>query len=246
MIFNFFKRKKQEERPNVEEHIANLRNEIFNALQPLQELGEKMRLVEERVRKIEETVVSLKDIVDEHSRELDRIKGDFEKLMSMYEMMANMYNPFVRKPKITNLEETKEKTMKEKTKIIKETKEEYSKYLPLDEIKKDPMFIAVVMAWLQFLVKKAGFENAKRALEYYKEVGWITENVYIELLKYLQGFKNVRPIGTELKPEDHLVSLYFIVKLKKGDIKKYSYEEIYKELVEKGIITPDVGDQIYK
>ena len=239
MIFKFFK-KKEEEKPNFEEHITNLRNEIFNALQPLQELGEKMRLVEERVRKIEETVVGLKDTVEMHNQEIERIKGDFEKLMSLYEMIANMYNPFVQKPKIIKKEIEKKETKKE----IK--KEDYTEYLPLDEIKKDPMYIAVVMAWLQFLVKKAGFENAKRALEYYKELSWITENVYIELLKYLQGFKNVRPIGTELKPEDHLVSLYFIVKLKKGDFKKVDYEEIYKELVEKGIITPDIGDEIYK
>jgi flagellar protein FlaE len=77
----------------------------------------------------------------------------------------------------------------------------------------------VVFEWLDFLINKAGFENTGNALEYYAEVGWMTETVREDLREYMRGFSEVesfdpdRPGPADLDVDDHVLSLVYIARL---------------------------------
>lgn len=77
----------------------------------------------------------------------------------------------------------------------------------------------VVFEWLDFLINKAGFENTGNALEYYEEVGWITEEAREDLREYMRGFSEVesfdpdRPGPADIDMDDHVMSLVYIARL---------------------------------
>jgi len=231
-MLSFLKRKKEEE-VKVEDTIQQpviFTEEIKELSTAIKELSEKVRTFDERLRKVENTVSTLRSTVEVNQENIQRILQSFDKLVSIYELVASTVNPFIEVP------QPKEEKVEIKKEEITETKAE--NILPLDEIKKDPIFVATVLGWLNYLVEKAGVQGAKRALEYYKEIGWITEKVYIELLKYLKGFHSEKE-GI-LSPEDHIVSLYFITKLKKGIADNINFKKIYEEIIEKGIKEPEL------
>ena len=77
----------------------------------------------------------------------------------------------------------------------------------------------VVFEWLDFLINKAGFENTGNALDYYEEVGWITDETRSSLREYMRGFSEVesfdpeRPGPADLDVDDHVMSLVYVARL---------------------------------
>ena len=71
----------------------------------------------------------------------------------------------------------------------------------------------VVFEWLSFLLEKAGFRGANEAIDYYADVGWITEEVTDDLEDYLLGLDETAGDGGDLSIDDHLLSLVHIAKL---------------------------------
>lgn len=71
----------------------------------------------------------------------------------------------------------------------------------------------MVFEWLEFLQENAGFRGATEALDYYQNVGWITEDVESDLSDYLLGLDDRPGEGAELEMDDHLLSLVYVAKL---------------------------------
>jgi flagellar protein FlaE len=72
----------------------------------------------------------------------------------------------------------------------------------------------VVFEWLEFLLDSFGYKGANEALQYYEEVGWLTETVESSLNDYLLGLEN--PAGAEPAEsdiDDHKLSLVYIARL---------------------------------
>jgi archaellum component FlaD/FlaE len=89
---------------------------------------------------------------------------------------------------------------------------------PLEQIPSDPESIVVIMKWLQYLVDRTGKNNLPDTLGYYVDIGWISEDVRLDLINYSKGI-NEEPSQTgthppQLPTKDHLQSLLFIQKLK--------------------------------
>ena len=89
---------------------------------------------------------------------------------------------------------------------------------PLVQIPSDPESIVVTMKWLQYLVDKTGKSNLPDTLGYYVDIGWISEDVRLDLINYSKGITE-EPAQTDTRPpqlptKDHLQSLLFIQKLK--------------------------------
>ena len=59
--------------------------------------------------------------------------------------------------------------------------------IPLLEIPNDPERVVVLMKWLQFLVDKVGKDNLTDILEYYVDIGWISEKIVMNLIEYSEG-----------------------------------------------------------
>lgn len=90
---------------------------------------------------------------------------------------------------------------------------------PLLEIRTDPESIVVLMKWLQYLVEKIGKTQLPDVLGYYVDIGWISEDVRLDLLNYSKGIieenkGEARRDSANLPTKDHLQSLLFIQKLK--------------------------------
>jgi archaellum component FlaD/FlaE len=89
---------------------------------------------------------------------------------------------------------------------------------PLEQIPSDPESIVVIMKWLQYLVDRTGKNNLPGTLGYYVDIGWISEDVRLDLINYSKGItEEPAQTGThppQLPTKDHLQSLLFIQKLK--------------------------------
>ncbi len=72
----------------------------------------------------------------------------------------------------------------------------------------------IVLNWIEFLLEKVGRNNLAEILEYYIEIGWISEEVYSKMMTYANGIDYYveRPTW-KLLPEDHAKSLMFINQL---------------------------------
>ena len=71
----------------------------------------------------------------------------------------------------------------------------------------------IVFEWLTFLLETGGFRGANEAVDYYAEVGWITDAVSDDLEDYLLGLEDNGGDPDELAIDDHLLSLVHIAKL---------------------------------
>jgi len=89
---------------------------------------------------------------------------------------------------------------------------------PLVQTPSDPESIVVIMKWLQYLVDRTGKNNLGNTLGYYVDIGWISEDVRLDLINYSKGItEDPAQAGShqpQLPTKDHLQSLLFIQKLK--------------------------------
>ena len=108
---------------------------------------------------------------------------------------------------------------------------------PLKEVPSDPENIIVLMKWLQYLLDKCGRDNLSNILDYYVDIGWISQNAKISLIDYSQGITGesnneevTRQNITNLPSKDHIQSLIFIQKLKGKQFDKHFIDRIDGEL----------------
>jgi len=106
----------------------------------------------------------------------------------------------------------------------------------LTELPSDPENVIVLMKWMQYLIDRCGRENLSRVLDYYVDIGWISEDVKINLLDYSQGIsdENVNNMEkrdvADLPSRDHIQSFLFIQKLKGRNFDKHFLDRIDGEI----------------
>lgn len=72
----------------------------------------------------------------------------------------------------------------------------------------------VIFEWLEFLLTNFGYQGTNEALQYYKSVGWITEDVETTLNDYLLGLHSPgKTDTTETSMDDHKLSLVYIARI---------------------------------
>jgi len=120
-----------------------------------------------------------------------------------------------------------------------EIPEKYSKHKinlkPLNWISSDPNSVVVLMKWLQFLIDKVGKDNLGDVLDYYVDVGWISEKVISNLIDYSEGITEDSATAqkkqlSDLQAKDHIQSLMFIQRLKGEKQDKHFIERIERQL----------------
>ncbi len=104
---------------------------------------------------------------------------------------------------------------------------------PLTEVPNDPESVVVLMKWLQFLIDKCRRSYLSDILDYYVDVGWISEDVKISLIDYSSGITEEGKKGetankgtSDLPVRDHIQSLLFIQKLKGKQFDKHFLDRI--------------------
>lgn len=106
---------------------------------------------------------------------------------------------------------------------------------PLKEVPSDPESIIVLMKWLQYLIDKCGRDNLSNILDYYVDIGWITQDAKISLIDYSHGITEEDKKGeaikiSDLPSKDHIQSFIFIQKLKGRQFDKHFIDRIDSEL----------------
>ncbi|MCD6237110.1 MAG: hypothetical protein J7K13_04060 [Thermoplasmata archaeon] len=106
-------------------------------------------------------------------------------------------------------------------------------FYPLSTIPNDPESIVIVMKWLQYLVDKVGKSRVADVLNYYVDVGWITEEAKMKLLEYCEGITgregSEAPV-TNLMAKDHIQSFLFIQKLMGSNVDEYFISRIERDI----------------
>jgi len=91
----------------------------------------------------------------------------------------------------------------------------------LESIYNAPETSIILLNWVEFLMEKVGRNNLLDVLDYYSEIGWISDGVSNKILAYATGidYYDEKPTW-KLMPQDHTKSLMFIARLygKKIDV----------------------------
>ncbi|ABR55852.1 FlaD/FlaE family flagellar protein [Methanococcus aeolicus] len=87
----------------------------------------------------------------------------------------------------------------------------------LRDIPEDPISIIYTLKWLDYLSERVSTSNVSNAVKIYYNLGWISDEVVLQLLTYLKGIKkdnyDLKDNSCKLTITDHLVSLLFIERI---------------------------------
>jgi len=116
----------------------------------------------------------------------------------------------------------------------------------LSHLDSRPETSMLVLKWLEFLLERVGKNNLAEVLEYYVDIGWISDEVSIRMLSYAEGIDyDVEKPGWKLLPADHARSLYFIERILGGRIDRGFLAKVEMELerLEKELkVSPGAGE----
>jgi len=107
---------------------------------------------------------------------------------------------------------------------------------PLSEIPTDPESVIILMKWLQYLIDRCGHSNLSAILDYYVDIGWISQEAKISLVDYSHGITEEKKTETERKDvtnlpsRDHIQSFLFIQKLKGREFDRHFIDRIDSDL----------------
>ena len=108
---------------------------------------------------------------------------------------------------------------------------------PLTEIPNNPESVIILMKWLQYLIDICGRPNLTNILDYYVDIGWISQEAKLNIIDYSKGIteKNKKDETTkkqisDLPSKDHIQSLVYIQKLKGMQFDKHFIDRIESEL----------------
>jgi archaellum component FlaD/FlaE len=160
--------------------------------------------------------------------------NDMKQLIEKVELISERLK-LIEQNRMETIRESSSKATK--TKTLKTTEPDsflYGDIEPLEQIPQDPESIVVIMKWLQYLVARIGKNNLPDVLGYYVDIGWISDDVRLDLISYSKGIteetgqKNTHL--THLPTKDHLQSLLFIQKLKGVQLDDRFFSKIDRDM----------------
>ena len=121
-----------------------------------------------------------------------------------------------------------------------EKQQNYDDNVKLQSIDNKAQTSIILLNWIEFLLEKVGRNNLSEVLEYYIDIGWISEEVCEKMIAYANGIDYYveRPTW-KLLPDDHTKSLMFIEQLKGKKLDKNMLSRLERD-VEKVIRTNEV------
>ncbi|WP_421077033.1 FlaD/FlaE family flagellar protein [Methanothermococcus sp. Ax23] len=110
----------------------------------------------------------------------------------------------------------------------------HDKKYNLEELPEDTLSTMLVFKWLEFLISRVGLSNLIDILDYYYNLGWISEKVVNRLIKISKNMKYLneefRKPMDKMISEDHIVSLLYIEKLAGRPIPVDELESMDREI----------------
>lgn len=217
--------------------------------------NEAISKLEEKVSEISDAVAKIETLVGGFDERISKIERSMESLLSVYELVTNEINPFIgysngtesgngsaqeEKGEKSALSATPERHMLDEHMMDKRMVDlkPNGKRVRLMQINNDPNSLLLLFKWLDFLIKKVGYHGMIKTLLFYEEVGWISREVRDQIIKYsrdLSGTRNYKG-NRKLTILEHIISLYFIIKLQGLEVSPTLYSEVVNQLDESGIV----------
>ena len=112
----------------------------------------------------------------------------------------------------------------------------------LDRIPANTKSMMFLLKWIEYMIERVGYSGLEDVLDYYVDIGWISENVMFDILRYAKGIRlyhessDWRPVGY-MNVQDHIMSLLFIEALKTGRMNKEILHEVERQIyrIKKGV-----------
>ncbi|WP_462271851.1 FlaD/FlaE family flagellar protein [Methanohalophilus sp.] len=101
----------------------------------------------------------------------------------------------------------------------------------INNIAKNSTNIKLCMEWLEYLMELVGRNNLQEILAYYEELGWISKDVRLDLLRYAEGIDfYIEKTDWKMSPDDHVRSIWFMEKLAGIEIDRNKLSVIEKDI----------------
>lgn len=101
----------------------------------------------------------------------------------------------------------------------------------LSTIPKDVVSLRLCLEWVEFLMEMVGRNNLPELLDYYVELGWISEEVEHELLSIARGIDYfVEKEDWKLSAEEHLKSYWFVRRIAGRPIARSELRMLKREM----------------
>jgi flagellar protein FlaD len=196
---------------------------------------EQLYAIANEIRKVASNYINFEktDIKNKSEITQKNIKRTDENMQNLIEKIEKLKN------RIVNIENTEFQYPKS---ITANDNQKSEKITPLDQeletkpltkMPSDPEKIIVLIKWLQYLVDKCGHSHLSDILDYYIDIGWISEDLKINLIDYSHGITEVgKKDGvaekklSNMQSRDHIQSLLFIEKLRGKKIDKHFLDRI--------------------
>lgn len=167
---------------------------------------------------------ALSKYITELNKKIDSLTSEIKELKEKEAKVEEMQESIIeeRQKEVKPLEELK--TLPPE-KFLFTTSTRGDSEVRLKKIPEDVLSIMIAMKWVEFLIEKVGITNLPEVLEFYCDLGWISEEVLTKLIKYAKGTKPFHE-DMDWKPEekltarDHMLSLLFIERLRGRKISK--------------------------
>ena len=160
-----------------------------------------------RINELQESIEKNTSAISDFAANSERVDLLYERLDCLNETVSELRDD-VESGTATMNEEVQEEDLPE-VEIMPPTA-----CAKLNTVGNEPDHVKIVMELLQFLLELVGPNNLPSILDYYVEIGWISENARLELLAYASGMDTYEEkINWKLSTEDHLKVLWFIEQL---------------------------------
>lgn len=109
-----------------------------------------------------------------------------------------------------------------------------------DDLDNAPITNMLVLRWIEYIMQKVGYTGLSSTLDYYVQIGWITREAAKKIMAFsvgidLHGSGAKPPKKSTLTVREHLVSLYFVTKLKKNEVFDNIYVSVKDEVEKLGL-----------
>ncbi|MEM3399375.1 MAG: FlaD/FlaE family flagellar protein [Candidatus Micrarchaeia archaeon] len=160
-----------------------------------------MKLSESKVDEIISRVAS-KYSGEDVSEQIDSLSSKLDTLSATVSRM------------VAAIEKERSYLEREPTPPTEEVPEAEPKTPFLSSLREDAVTRTLFLKWVEFLLSRVGHERLDEALNFYVDIGWITEEIAMKALAYSKGISTKKGRkSSKLTPEDHLRTLIFLERL---------------------------------
>ncbi|WMW22205.1 FlaD/FlaE family flagellar protein [Methanolobus mangrovi] len=199
---------------NIESKMDAFADAMMMMHESIEQLSSKTEQLFSRTSALDQNVIDLAETTTNISSRLD-----------IFEKQSAVINS------VNAAENTDENEESNDSELVVLPKKSSIPMVRLESIKGDPTSVVVLLNWIEFLMERVGRNNLMDALDYYMDIGWISEDVMSEIMAYARGIDYyVEKPTWRLLPEDHTKSLLFIERLSGRKIDRNMLSSIDREM----------------